>query len=202
MIQRSDGLSEEESAAEEEFASAIESDIDGHLSEYEKRFGKIINTDSAKLLYQPYADDPILRVKFSRATYGPAKWLMNELFERRVRSQEVTQILFMAGGTAAGKSSCAESLGTILRDADLIVDGTMSNQVLSEKQIGTALFNRQRCRRGIYLLRRGHCLGAGGFEVAQDQSDPQSDVFAGSHFFCRKTMVHLLQKFGMSRTSN
>ncbi len=76
-------MPKEEAAAEEMFAAAIEADVDGHLAGYERRFGKIINTDSAKLLFAPYADDPQLRVKFSRAAYGPAKWLMNELFERR-----------------------------------------------------------------------------------------------------------------------
>ena len=61
-IPRSQSLTKEERKAEDEFASAIETDIDGFLGKYEERFGKIINTDSAKLLFPPYADDPELRV--------------------------------------------------------------------------------------------------------------------------------------------
>ncbi|MDF1814044.1 MAG: hypothetical protein P1V20_17705 [Verrucomicrobiales bacterium] len=52
-----------------------------------------------------------MRVKYSRATYGPAKWLMNEMFNRRVKSAETEFVIFMAGGTASGKSSCAEVIG-------------------------------------------------------------------------------------------
>lgn len=194
-LPRSSGLSPEEAAAEAEFATAIEADVEGHLESYESRFGKIINTDSAKLLYPPYADDPELRVKYSRAVYGPAKWLMNELFDRRARSPLVKKILFMAGGTASGKSSCAEPTESALRDADVIVDGTLSNAGLAKKQISEAL-SRKKVVRVIYI----HCdvrtaLRRAVRRALEINRTLSLDVFAGSHFHCRRTILELADTF-------
>lgn len=195
-IPRSPELSPDESAAEADFASAIEADVDGHLAQYDRRFGKIINTDSAKLLYKPYADDPKLRVKFSRAAYGPAKWLMNELFDRRVRNEEVRIVNFMSGGTASGKSSSAEPVASELAAADVIVDGTLSNQALAAKQVGLAL-ELEKTIQVNYI----HCDVRRALKraVARAQKINRTlslNVFAGSHFHCRCTMAYLLRTFG------
>lgn len=188
----------DEVAAEEAFASAIEANVDAAITAYEERFGKVINTDSAKLLYAPYADDPELRVQFSRAVYGPAKWLMNELFERRVRDPEVKDVLFLTGGTASGKSSWVQSAGAMWRDADLVVDGTLSNRSLTESQITSVIRSGKRTRVVFVACDVRIALKRAVLRALQIHRTLSLKVFAGSHFHCRRTMDFVLNEFGAS----
>ena len=120
---------------------------------------------------------------------------MNELFDRRVRSDQTEFVIFMAGGTASGKSSCAEVVGADLEKADIIVDGTLSNADLARSQIRLALELGKAVQVMYVFCEVKTALCRAVKRSLKINRTLSLNVFAGSHFHCRETIETLLQQF-------
>lgn len=195
-IPRSEGLLPYEAAAENQFALAIENNLEDHLNTYRRKFGKTVNTDDAKNLYKPYAKNKSGLTRFSRATYAPAKALANELFRRELQSEFVEHVIFMGGGTASGKSSGIRVVESLFDSADLVLDGTLAALPTVRPQVLAAM------DRGLVIdIVFIHCP----FEIALRRALHRADelgrslsldVMAGSHFHSQKSLIALHDEFG------
>ena len=113
------------------------------MSEYEKRFGNVVNTDSARELFPEYAAD---RSK-SNSVHEPASFLSKEIYQKLLKEkkgQGNNKVVFSAGGTGSGKSFSIENLSELdstYRAAPIVYDGNLAGLKSSTQKIEDALKN-------------------------------------------------------------
>lgn len=111
-IDRADNLAPGDRQIESKFAGEVNSNVDDAVAKYAKlpdsKDGRVLNTDTARELSSDYLKD---RSK-SAAVHEPASWLTKELYRRALQDPKYADkpVLFMAGGTGAGKSSIQKKL--------------------------------------------------------------------------------------------
>ena len=195
-ITRNSELEPFEVAAENEFALAIENNLEDYVNSYWRKFGKTINTDEAKKFYKPYAKTKKGLTRYSRAVYAPAKALANELFRRALQSDFVEHVIFMGGGTASGKSSGIGVASQLFDQADLILDGTLASLPIVRRQVTSAL-KRDLLVDVVYI----HCRLEVAIRRAVYRADKLGrslslDVMAGTHYHSQKSLIALYDEFG------
>lgn len=134
---------EEESIDEALFAD----ELNMHLLESEENYkripdslnGKIISTDIACNLYEPFAalSNAKDRAQYYFSTRIPASWFMNYLYYKNLaeiitlnkeKNKGNPHIIFLAGGDGSGKTSAVRRLNLpIIENSDIIKDATMSS---------------------------------------------------------------------------
>jgi len=100
----------------------------------------VIDVDAAKELCARYRSTPQCRTKYSACVYPPAKLFSRQLFELAIGSQKVKRVLFLAGGTASGKSSVIAVMGQASREL-VIMDGTLSDHAVAHNQVWRCIAN-------------------------------------------------------------
>lgn len=98
----------------------LEQDREGFLAEYTRRFGNVLNADSAAELFPEYAASLESRARFRVAVHPAAQWIRGEMFERSLANDTVKKVVFTAGGNGAGKTSGAPP-------GDIVYDSTLNN---------------------------------------------------------------------------
>jgi hypothetical protein len=127
--------------AEQRFQEQISGDLEGAIAQYQQRFGNIIDRDNARELFPEYSQSRESRQALGPATYRPAGILADELYRRAVVQPDPTGsnlVVFNAGGPGVGKSTGVSGNPV---DAQIIMDGTLSNYAKSRINIQTALDN-------------------------------------------------------------
>lgn len=129
---------------EADFADQIARDYGGTVLRYsalkDTAGGKILSVDTARELSSDYLRD---RTK-SAAVHEPASWFIKRLYAEKLaeapRPGEEPVVLFMAGGTGAGKTSTLNSLmpGQMGR-AQIVYDTNLNGLDSSVKKIEQAL---------------------------------------------------------------
>ncbi|MEO8028976.1 MAG: zeta toxin family protein, partial [Bryobacteraceae bacterium] len=139
-IPRLQGLSPREAAIEAQVLARVEANPDDYLAAYEKRFGNELNADNAAELFPEYAYSTHTRTWNREAVHAAARWIIFELFRRKVESAAedgLRWVIFTSGGTGSGKSTrAAEWHG---QPGALIYDSTFAHQEGAVKQIEMAL---------------------------------------------------------------
>jgi GT2 family glycosyltransferase len=90
------------------------------LADYTRRFGNVLNADSAAELFPEYAASLESRARFRVAVHPAAQWIRDELFRRALANPTVRDVVFTAGGNGAGKTSSAPV-------GDIVYDSTLNN---------------------------------------------------------------------------
>lgn len=111
---------------------ALHADPEKFLAEYTRRFGNVLNADSAAELFPEYAASLESRARFRVAVHPAAQWVRDELFARALADPLVKEVVFTAGGNGAGKTSTGV-LG------DVIYDSTLNNLEHATKIINQVL---------------------------------------------------------------
>lgn len=129
---------------ETKFRSYLANNFEEAVSEYDRKFGKKINTDNARELSRDYALSKDTRSLFAQATYLPATWFADKLFKMRLQEEpkagEEARVLFTAGGPGAGKSSALESSAQeLIQKSQLILDSALSNAEIAILRIDEVL---------------------------------------------------------------
>jgi hypothetical protein len=129
---------------ESDFADQIARDYGGEVGRYsaleDTAGGKILSVDTARELSPDYLRD---RTK-SAAVHEPASWFIKRLYAEKLaeapKAGEESVVLFMAGGTGAGKTSTLNRLipGQMGR-AQIIYDTNMNGLDSSMRKIEQAL---------------------------------------------------------------
>ena len=126
-------------AAERRFQAWIDAEPQRAIAEYKRRFGNVIDRDNARELFPEYAASRESRQALGAATYRPAGELVQRIFEQEVAKPDPSGnnlAVFNAGGPGVGKSTGVQGRPV---DAQLIVDGTLSDYAKSKANIQLAL---------------------------------------------------------------
>ncbi len=132
-------LSPELHDAKRRFYQQLAADPEGAVAEYQRRFGNVIDRDNVRELFPEYAQNRESRQALSAATYRPAGILADEMFRQSIAEPDPTGnnlVLFNAGGPGVGKSTAISGSRV---DAQIIMDGTLSDYARSRQQIQAAL---------------------------------------------------------------
>jgi hypothetical protein len=118
----------------------IDADFDAAVAEYsalpEADGGKLIDTDLVRELSPEYRAD---RTRAAEV-HDAASNMTQRMFEARVDSAPPkSEILFMAGGGGAGKSSAKDLLARVQESAHTVLDGTLSSYDKAKRNVERAL---------------------------------------------------------------
>lgn len=140
QIPRSAGLTPRERAIEDRVCARVEANPEFFFRLYEARFENELCADNAAELFSEYAESSDTRTWNREAVHAAARWIIFELYRRKVESAKhdgLLWVIFTAGGTGSGKSSrAAEWRG---QPGALIYDSTFANLDGARKQINVAL---------------------------------------------------------------
>jgi hypothetical protein len=146
-IPRAEGLTPEMAAIEDRFANYLAAHYDEAAQRYNQLTypdstlgGKLLSVDTARELSPDYQAD---RSK-SAAVHEPASWFIKKLYAERLAESpkpgEKPVVLFMAGGTGAGKTSGLKNvIPHELEQAQIIYDGNLAGYPSSQKKVQQAL---------------------------------------------------------------
>lgn len=115
-----------EQAVSRAILSKLEADPGHYLAEYTRKFGNVLNADSAATLFPEYNEDP---ARYRVAVHPAAQWIRDELFRLALMKPVVkgkNRVVFTAGGNAAGKSTVIDFAVTSAK-AQIVFDSTFSN---------------------------------------------------------------------------
>lgn len=103
--------------------------------------GRLLNTDLARELSEDYRADRTLSAEVHEPSSAFIKKLYADLLAQDTPDNKVSVVLFMAGGTGAGKSSSLviPSIASIAKKAEIVYDSTMSKFKSSVEKIDQAL---------------------------------------------------------------
>jgi hypothetical protein len=154
-IAKAKNLSTEQREVEARFATYLEARTDEAIARYVERYGKEINTDNVRELSSDYApggmdaEDPATvaaRTRWGDAVHEPASALTREIYRRALRKEAPPehrkQVVFTAGGAAAGKTTSIRKLSDLshaVDAAEIVYDTILSSFRSSLDRISPAL---------------------------------------------------------------
>lgn len=110
-IERTPSLPYQESIIEKQSAIHAEKNTEALYKEYKTKFGKVLNTDNARELFPAYNASKAARATYSPAVHEPASSLVKNFYARELADNVGKgngKVLFMSGGTGAGKTTAVE----------------------------------------------------------------------------------------------
>ncbi len=133
-----EGLSDEERVIEQKFAAELAANLEAAATRYTELFDNILDRNNAQELSADYAENRESRQQWSVATLEPAGGFIDWLYARYLKTlPEDSLIVFNAGGQGSGKTSGTRGMSS--QKVDLIMDGTLQNEVRSRAHIKAAL---------------------------------------------------------------
>ena len=132
-------LTPEERAVEQRFAAELAADLEAARTRYDAAFENILDRNSAQELSSDYAADRASRQRWSVATLAPAGAFIDWLYARWLEELPPESLIaFNAGGQGSGKTTATLAV-EVQRKVDLVMDGTLQDEVRSRTHIARAL---------------------------------------------------------------
>jgi 2'-5' RNA ligase/flagellar biosynthesis GTPase FlhF len=134
-----------EAAVERPFREAVENRTDKMVRAYRKRFPEVISADDAKEMSPEYAKSKETKAKFNRAVHRTSSALADARYRTELKEPPANgkdpQVVFLAGATGVGKTTVRRNAGfaPVLAQAQIVVDGPLSQFGTSERRIQAAL---------------------------------------------------------------
>jgi hypothetical protein len=156
-------LSEDERVVARRFADWINENVNRAVAAYANQpdamDGRVVNTDTARLLSRDYREDPI---RWTDAVHEPASALVKEVFQRRLNSDDLSKdrpgremglVAFLAGGPGSGKTYATRNAhGAGVEQAHTIYDTTLASYESAQRKVQAALDAGK-----IVLIQYVHC---------------------------------------------
>jgi cobalamin-dependent methionine synthase I/methionine synthase I (cobalamin-dependent) len=132
-------LTPEERAIEQKFAAELAADLNGARKRYETEFHNVFDRNNAQELSPDYAATVESRQRWSVATLAPSGAFIDWLYAKRLTELPPESLIaFNAGGQGSGKTT-ATRVAEVERAADILMDGTLQDEVRSRAHIEAAL---------------------------------------------------------------
>ncbi len=141
-IPRIPNLSPEAQQVEERAILRVGQELDALVTEYRKRFGVMVSTDSARELFEDYAASIESRLQFAPAVQKAAARVADKTFAQIISERGSGMALFTAGGTGAGKTTAIRSTGQtagLLTHARIIYDSNFNSLGSSKGKVDLAI---------------------------------------------------------------
>lgn len=130
-------------AIEKKFGDFLNNNLDDAIKTYREKFGNVLNTDNARELSEDYLGNKSL---YSPAVHEPSSAFTKKLYETALKEApkpgQNNEVLFMAGGTGAGKTTAINTSPEYKNTADLsqiVYDTNLSGYASSKSKIEQAL---------------------------------------------------------------
>lgn len=176
----------------------VEKSLPGLVDNYEKQFGKVVNTDNARELFPEYAAD---RSK-SAAVHEPASYVTKQVYAKKLaenKGQGNNTVFFTAGGTGAGKSTALEVIPQVAREVDnspIIYDANMSSFNSAVDKIEQALQNGYKVKMAYVDREPINALTEGALPRANRMGRTVPiDEHLNTHLGSRDTVKQLMDKY-------
>ena len=169
-------------------------EVDRVDAEYEKRFGNVLNTDSAKTLIPGYVPSDL---SSDTSTHKQASEPVTRLFGRWLKTKKGAgngSVIFTGGGTGAGKSSILAMEGN---KADFVFDSTMTSLDAARKSIQQVIDNGQDPII-LFTYREPVDAWVNGIQKRVNEGGHvvSPETFARTHVESRKNALLLAEEFG------
>ena len=137
-------LTDDELRVQNNANSQVDNNLDELVQAYENEFGRKLDLDDARELFDDFAESPASRAEYGTAVHGASARVIDELFDRRLAEPVPPgtprpEVVFTAGGSGSGKSSITSVAGQRLDDADFIVDSTLAKYETAQSRISQVL---------------------------------------------------------------
>lgn len=134
-------MTDEERQVEASAYEFLEAHLPKIIQDYIAENGNTLDADRAKEHFEVYAQNRESRIKWASAVYGPASKLVDTMFQKKATETEEEIIVFLGGGPGAGKTSFSvdPQYREVLKEAAIVMDGTLANYERSAAQIRFAL---------------------------------------------------------------
>jgi len=152
----------DEDVVERRSVARLEKHLQTLLNRYRIEFGNHFNPDNAAELFEDYSSSVESRGKYRIAISRAAGALSDEAFKQRLVEADKIPVVFMAGGTASGKSTVAAPAA---ENGFIVFDSTFSNYELSKTRLQKALDSGRRVE-VLYLYR----AAVEAWEAARDRT--------------------------------
>lgn len=203
-IPRGENLSTVERDVETRFATKVSTQYDEAKREYaaleDTQGGKFLSVDDARDLSPDYNASKDTRGEFAVAVHEPASWFIKQLYAEKLATlKEGEQVMFLSGGTGAGKTTAltnVPSVSVAADDAKIVYDSNFQSVGKATQKIEQAL------RAGgtahiVHVIRdpvEALVNGALPRMVRQGRAVPLK-AHAETHIGSAKTIVALAEKY-------
>ncbi len=192
-------MTEEERRVEASAHEFLDAHFPQIIQDYIAENGNTLDADRAKEHFEVYAQNRESRIKWGSAMYGPASKLVDTMFETKITETEEEIIVFLGGGPGAGKTSFSTDpqYRDVLKEAAVVMDGTLANYERSATQIRFALDRGHQVV--VFFIHRRFDEAIDG--VISRACSPQSlrvvplSVVASKHLGAVETLVRLKEEF-------
>lgn len=172
--------------------------VDEQVKKYEERFGNVINTDNAKLLFVNDGYDPH-DAESVKQFHVKAGEIVRNLFDKLLKDRKGKGngfVVFTGGGNGSGKSSVMT--GDIVKNADFVFDSAMVNYEAAKKSIQQVIDNGQTPLLAFVYRNPADAWFNGVLKRNQsaDGHIVPDGVFANTHAVARDTFLKLVDEFG------
>lgn len=161
----------------------------------ETQGGKIVDADTARKLYPPYAESAEGATKHLDHTDEPAGMFAKELYEKKLEKPAKGEAIILGGGSASGKSTWLSRHHDTVDRSDVVYDSTGTNYKYQKQRIEQAL-DSGRPVRMVYVYQ--------GFEKALDNNANRfkdtgrlvsPDYMAKAHVGALDTFLRLAEEY-------
>lgn len=141
-IRRAGGLTPEQIEVEDQAHALVRRRFTHLKRQYIKRFGIIVGTDLARELFPAYAASNESRTLYGSAVQAAAAAIADGVFEdlTKKRTLAASDVVFMAGGTGAGKTTAVrDAFGYHIQDAKMVYDSNLNSLASAKTKIDMVL---------------------------------------------------------------
>lgn len=171
---------------------------DRKAADYEQRFGTVINTDNAKLLFKDDGYNPH-DAESVKKFHSQASAIVRKLFDKFLKERKGKGnglVVFTGGGNGSGKSSVMAD--EKIKNSDFVFDSAMVNYEAAKNSIQQVISNGQTPLLA-FAYRNPADAWFNGVQKRNQSADGHivpEGVFANTHAVAKETFLKLVRDFG------
>lgn len=171
---------------------------DRKAADYEQRFGTVINTDNAKLLFKDDGYNPH-DAESVKKFHSQASAIVRKLFDKFLKERKGKGnglVVFTGGGNGSGKSSVMAD--EKIKNSDFVFDSAMVNYEAAKNSIQQVINNGQTPLLA-FAYRNPADAWFNGVQKRNQSADGHivpEGVFANTHAIAKETFLKLVRDFG------